>query len=243
MKEMPKTYCAIIGDIVQSKQLAPAARAALQKELHDLLEAVNLQFASHIAANAVITLGDEFQLLLQTPAASIWVLEKLLYGIAPQELRFGIGIGEIYTEIDPTRALGADGPAYHNARKALDILKEQTAPQKSKGYALRACICTEQADSVLINALFESLFSLSAAWTERQRELIQMLQTQTPQNQTELAEKLHVKQPTVSRLLDASGYLSFRINMQKISSYLDQIYGNSALYGSEYTAEIWEKNE
>ena len=39
------------------------------------------------------------------------------------KLRFGIGVGEISTVINPEMALGADGPGYYNARKAIEDLK------------------------------------------------------------------------------------------------------------------------
>lgn len=38
----------------------------------------------------------------------------------PVELRFGIGIGEITTEINTEMALGADGPGYYKAREAIE---------------------------------------------------------------------------------------------------------------------------
>ena len=36
-----------------------------------------------------------------------------------------MGLSDIYTEIDTEKALGADGPAYHLAREAINKLKEK----------------------------------------------------------------------------------------------------------------------
>jgi len=43
----------------------------------------------------------------------------------PVELRFGIGIGKISTEIFHEVAIGADGPAYYAARLTIEELREQ----------------------------------------------------------------------------------------------------------------------
>ena len=42
----------------------------------------------------------------------------------PIKMRFGIGVGDIRTEVIKEMSIGADGPVYHNARKAIDILKK-----------------------------------------------------------------------------------------------------------------------
>lgn len=39
------------------------------------------------------------------------------------ELRFGVGIGPITTDIHRDMAIGADGPGYYKAREAIDYLK------------------------------------------------------------------------------------------------------------------------
>ena len=120
-------YCAIIGDIVDSKKIKN--RAEIQTKLENVLLAINKKYEIDIAANFVITLGDEFQGLLKLPKNLTRIIEQIKMELYPIKLRFGAGIGEIYTEINPKIAIGADGPAYHNAREAIEII------QKNKHYA------------------------------------------------------------------------------------------------------------
>lgn len=48
----------------------------------------------------MITLGDEFQGLLNNPAYAIEIVKYIQRELYPVKLRFGIGIGEISTEIN-----------------------------------------------------------------------------------------------------------------------------------------------
>lgn len=51
----------------------------------------------------------------------ILCIKKEIY---PHEIRFGIGIGAITTQINHEFALGADGPSYHKARNCIETLKK-----------------------------------------------------------------------------------------------------------------------
>ena len=175
MESNPQNYCVVIGDIVESKNLPPTERAEAQTRLITLLDSVNSVFADDIAAKGVITQGDEFQILLRT-AAGIDIdrfLRLLAIEFSPFKLRIGIGIGGVYTAIDPQRADTADGSAYHRAREVLDRLKER--PIKAKCAALCAGVETGNADSDILNALFDRLYRDSSKWTPRQVEIIRFL--------------------------------------------------------------------
>lgn len=47
------------------------------------------------------------------------IISEMEIEMYPVKLRFGIGIGSIVTDINRELLLGADGPAYHNARKMI----------------------------------------------------------------------------------------------------------------------------
>ena len=55
-------YFALIGDIIDSRH--EQDRYDVQKKLQSILSSVNVENAVHIAADFLITLGDEFQGLL-----------------------------------------------------------------------------------------------------------------------------------------------------------------------------------
>lgn len=65
---MKPQYCAIIGDINESRKLEK--RGAVQKIFERAVEQINKTYQDEIASKFLITTGDEFQGLLQTPAKS-----------------------------------------------------------------------------------------------------------------------------------------------------------------------------
>lgn len=50
----------------------------------------------------------------------------------PVRLRFGIGFGEISTNIFCEAAIGTDGPAYYEARKMIEKLHKQEKKLKKQ---------------------------------------------------------------------------------------------------------------
>ena len=116
-------FCAIIGDIVQSRKFNE--RSKIQDKLRAALDSINEEYDELIASKFIITLGDEFQGLLKTTDKLIDIIYRIVMEMHPVKIRIGIGIGDILTEINKEMSLGADGPAYHNARKMLDEMKKQ----------------------------------------------------------------------------------------------------------------------
>jgi hypothetical protein len=120
-------YIALIGDIVNSK--GQARRGDLQRMLADVLKE-NSERKPKLASPYTITLGDEFQAVYKSADNLFLDIFSILAKIAPTEARFGIGVGELTTAINPKQALGMDGPAFHRARDSITILKKS-------GYLIR----------------------------------------------------------------------------------------------------------
>lgn len=116
-------YVAMIGDIKESKKID--GRNMVQEKLNHILNHINERYSSDISAKFVITLGDEFQGLLSVNDHLLEIIKYIQREMYPVRLRFGIGIGEIYTDIFHEAAIGADGPAYYAAREAIEGLREQ----------------------------------------------------------------------------------------------------------------------
>ena len=91
-------YVAIIGDIVNSRKIIN--RTEIQEKLNRVLEDINLDYKASIAAKFIITLGDEFQGLLSNPCDLFNIIDRIKFTMHPVKIRFGIGIGEINTEIN-----------------------------------------------------------------------------------------------------------------------------------------------
>ena len=111
-------YYALIGDMVASKKLSPEERWTAQERLASALEKINREFADTVAADFLITLGDEFQGLMKREADPVSAALMIMHELRPYEIRIAIGLGGISTRIDRSAALGADalltGEIKHN---------------------------------------------------------------------------------------------------------------------------------
>ena len=59
------------------------------------------------------------------------IIDHIKSSIYPQKLRFGIGIGQISTDLNNI-ALGSDGPAYYAARRSIEYLHQLEKTEKCK---------------------------------------------------------------------------------------------------------------
>ena len=219
---LDKQYIAIIGDIKNSRKIDN--RKEVQTKLNGVLDEINQTYCEEIAAGFLITLGDEFQGLLLNGKSVMKMIQKIEKSMYPIELRYGIGIGTITTDINAEMALGADGPAFYKARNAIDCLK---ANENKKCTAL-SDIRIESEDgsfhqNLLLNTIFELLKSVKDQWTDRQREIIwDMLEHQNGQNHA--AERLGIWQPTVQKGLAKGNYYIYKNAVENIEKVLGEIY-------------------
>ena len=100
-------YFALIGDIIDSKKIDN--RYQVQKTLESCLADLNNEFQTVLASKLSITLGDEFQGLLSLDAPLFQIIDRINLAMQPYQVRFGIGIGKILTDINPEQSIGADG--------------------------------------------------------------------------------------------------------------------------------------
>ncbi|MFZ5494945.1 MAG: SatD family protein [Verrucomicrobiota bacterium] len=113
-------YLVLIGDIVGSRGLS--ARAQFQRRMKGVLQALNGRRKT-LASPYTLTLGDEFQAVYRDADAAFADVFAVLAEIAPVQARFALAVGEIVTPVNPTQAIGMDGPAFHRARALLEQLK------------------------------------------------------------------------------------------------------------------------
>ena len=214
-------YIAIIGDIKGSKAIKN--RKEVQENLAMVLNEINDHYSDDIASRFMITLGDEFQGLLLNGTSVMKIISRIEGRLDPVKLRFGIGVGEITTKINPYMAIGADGPGYHKARAAIEYLKENEKRKQSSVSDIRLEVEGEnQEPQMFINTILGLMAALKASWTKRQREIIQdMLEHRD--NQTETAKRLNIKQPTVSKVLVTGNYYAYEGAFDTVEKVLGEI--------------------
>jgi len=216
-------YFAIIGDIIQSKNIKN--RHDIQNRLTMVLNQINQNFDEDIAAKFIITLGDEFQGLLSSAKNITQIIDRIQFNLFPIKMRFGVGIGNIETEINKDMALGADGPAYHYARNMINHIKiiEKGKMHGSLNIMFSA---DDNLDIIsLINNNLQLCSFLEHNWTDKQRILLEKIILED-KNQNRAAIELGIAQSSVQRRLKAAGYYDYINAKELISSILYERWGD-----------------
>lgn len=99
-----------------------AQRSVFQRKLGKILAHTSAH-ARQLASPYTITLGDEFQAVYRKADLLFADVFGIMADIHPVRARFALGVGALTTRINPTQALGMDGPAFHDARATLMALK------------------------------------------------------------------------------------------------------------------------
>jgi hypothetical protein len=216
-----KAYIAIIGDMKQSKMIID--RNTVQVRLKEVLRDMNENYANDIASKFTITLGDEFQGLLNCGANVMQIISTIERKMYPIRIRFGIGIGEITTEIDHEIAIGADGPAYYKARAAIAYLKEIEKRKQTGTPNIRLEVDREvEATSAMINTILTLMTVIKESWSDRQREIIaDILEYQD--GQMNVAKRLHISQPAVQKSLANGNFYAYKDAMETIEKAMKEI--------------------
>lgn len=232
-------YCAVIGDMINSRQILPEQREHIQVRLKQLLEEVNVKFSSYLASPFLITLGDEFQGLLTAAEPTLEIIESIDRGLAEYEVRvrYGIGLGEVNTRINREQALGDDGPAYHLARETVDFLKQE----KWRGFPV--AIGTGRTDTLLLQSICRLLNEMAETWSEAQRQYI--LDMELMKEQMLVATKNRVQQSSVSRALKRGHYQVYQQTKDSLKQYLLEVYDcqeNGGILSQYNRAVMLERN-
>ncbi len=202
-------YLAIIGDIVRSRDIPD--RKAFQQQFHRVMDQVNRRFQSDILSPFTVTLGDEFQALL-TRADSLFTIQQFLRKhLAPQQLVFGVGIGEIETDINRETSIGMDGPCFRLAREQVEAAK--TKPPRMR-------FAVQGVDSEVCNTLMRHIERLEDRRTPRQREIIQVYQE--VRHQQKAAARMGISQAAVSQALESAGYFLLEESRMALTKFIGQ---------------------
>ena len=195
-------YLALIADVIDSKMVQE--RFDLQKQLEETLQTMNELFGEFLASNFTLTLGDEFQGLLKVDAPVFQIIDTLRSELTPTQLRFGIGLGEILTDIDPLQSIGADGPAYWNARSAINLVHQKNDYGNTQIYFSSG----KEKQDFFVNALIASGEAIRSGWRGSQEEILLDLLKRCVYSenfsQQDLAQSLAINPSALSKRLKSS---------------------------------------
>lgn len=161
-------YIALIGDLINSKDYQN--RNEVQNLLRNKIDLLNKKFKKYLKSPITITLGDEFQCLVKDLETCFLIIDELsLYlSLNGVELRFGIGVGTISTEIDENISIGADGPAYWNARKAIEMIHRDHDHRNTSTYLK----VEDEGQEQFLNSVIRLQDLIRNNWTYSQKEFV-----------------------------------------------------------------------
>ena len=195
-------YLALIADVIDSKMVQE--RFDLQKQVEKTLQKMNELFGDYLASRFTLTLGDEFQALLKVDAPIFQIIDTLRSELTPTQLRFGIGLGEIVTAIDPLQSVGADGPAYWNARAAINFVHQKNDYGNTQIYFSSG----KENKDFFVNALIASGEAIRSGWRDSQEEILLNLLKRSVYSesfsQQDLAQSLAINPSALSKRLKSS---------------------------------------
>ena len=219
-------YLALIADVIDSKMVQE--RFDLQKQLENTLQKINELFKDCLASAFTLTLGDEFQALLKVDAPVFQIIDTLRSELTPTQLRFGIGLGEIVTAIDPLQSVGADGPAYWNARAAINFVHQKNDYGNTQIYFSSG----KENQDFFVNALIASGEAIRSSWRDSQEEILLNLLKRSVYSesfsQQDLAQSLSINPSALSKRLKSS---SIRVYLRGRAAALASI--QSTVKGEE----------
>lgn len=219
-------YLALIADVIDSKMVQE--RLDLQKQVEKTLQKMNELFGDYLVSRFTLTLGDEFQALLKVDAPVFQIIDTLRSELTPTQLRFGIGLGEIVTAIDPLQSIGADGPAYWNARAAINLVHQKNDYGNTQIYFSSG----KENQDFFVNALIASGEAIRSGWRDSQEEILLNLLKRSVYSesfsQQDLAQSLAINPSALSKRLKSS---SIRVYLRGRAAALASI--QSTVKGEE----------
>ena len=196
-------YIALIGDIIESKKIQD--RAQVQQQLLRLMKELNWQYQDYLISPFTVTTGDEFQALFSPNSYMFQIIDQLSVAFSPYEIRFGIGVGEMVTEINKEQSIGSDGPAYWLAREAINHIHDKN----DYGINHISVFLANEEVSWTVNAMLAACSFIQSKWTEVQYDVLKQLLAENIYDETfshkEMARLLGITPSAFNKRIKASG--------------------------------------
>ena len=222
-------YIALIGDIIESKKIQD--RAQVQQQLLRLMKELNWQYQDYLISPFTVTTGDEFQALFSPNSYMFQIIDQLSVAFSPYEIRFGIGVGEMVTEINKEQSIGSDGPAYWLAREAINHIHDKN----DYGINHISVFLADEEVTWTVNAMLAACSFIQSKWTEVQYDVLKQLLTEDIYDETfshkEMARSLGITPSAFNKRIKASG---LKIYLRNKRVAMNQILKEIAKEESRY---------
>ena len=163
MPSPEEKFAALTADIIGSRKLKNQgfSRSQIEKAISQL----NTAREAFIVSKFCLLRGDEIQGVVFPPREAIVMVRYLRFYLRPVQIRVGIGIGDITTEIDKNNPWNMDGSSFHRAREALEEIKLSRHPATFIN-------SLEEDFDYNLNVILALMDVISNRWTDGQWEAI-----------------------------------------------------------------------
>lgn len=188
-----ETFFALSGDLVGSRALED--RSGVQRRLLAVIEKQNHDLDPQvIAAPLRVTDGDGVQGLLRRAGAVVDIVVGIADALHPASMIWGLGRGSLTTDLHEDVGV-LDGPCFHRARRALDAARHDAVWLRSEGLG--------HPHDIVLGSLFGLMGAVRSRWTDVQARYAREVRGRL---QREVAERLGVSEPAVSKGLTAARF-------------------------------------
>ena len=143
-----RRYVCLIIDIEKSKKYSIDNRNQIQFYMDKYIRSLNMLFSKEFQCEVMFSAGDEVQGLFDNVISALLYFRLLEMLMHPVAIRAGIGRGEWTIKMEPRMSTKQDGPAYHNARRAIEEVHDRQL-QNIRIYS-------EEDDDILLNNLINA---------------------------------------------------------------------------------------
>jgi tetratricopeptide (TPR) repeat protein len=211
-------YSVIVGDIVNSREIAPAAREKVSLAAKSLFERLNAEHIGSLMTTFGMVRGDAFEGVLLTQYHAPGIVQEIIkafYRAEKTAVRISVVLGHL-TVTGEDRNL-TDGPAFHQAFE--DLAKMKTS--KSTHW-LQVSFRIGSLAQKLVDGHLAMLAALTKGWTEKQREIV--WEAEAFDGNTKLvSKKMGISQSVVAKQLNAADYGAYRMAWEGLADYLGKM--------------------
>lgn len=195
-----------MGDLVQSENSLPYPR--LHQCFNEAVEDQNRAHETTLLSPLTITLGDEFQGLVQSLGQAALIARNLRLRLLADDIdcRFVIGLAHIETPINNKQAWNMMGPGLSRARKKLN--------QKKPNQFYRFSLLDDPKIELMLDALGAGLSMIETGWTKQQcADITALMVGLSP---VELAEKRNVSVHNIYKIRRSGNFDAYVIQWHAI---------------------------
>lgn len=216
-------YFAVIGNIIESKNTADRFR--IDEKLVKVLDEINKKYSSDIALNFTITADNEFKGLLSDSIRILELIDRIKIVMEPVDIRFGIGIGEITGKIENRLSIDVDGPAFWNAKEAINEIHNDDDYGKA-----RILMMSDENKKItkIMNENLRLCDYIESRWRETQKEVVEIsilnFGYDLKVKQKDLAEMLNLSTQALNQRVQSSGYYNYIRAKKEISEMMSLVW-------------------